>query len=122
MLNQDNIKNTKNITGSKNSSESETNVTNSNYNHNKDFNNRKDDNKYNRRSNKNNNNNYKMTYNANSMGKKETLTWTRNWSSENAWNYLLLKVTSTIREKLKNNDIRKKNGIYNTYHGPISQE
>ena len=31
--------------------------------------------------------------------------------------------TLDLSKKLvKNNDLKKKNGIYNTYHGPISQE
>ena len=59
-------------------------ITKSNNNHNKAFNNRKNDNEKNRSSNKNNtnnsnNNDLKEGQNGR-LEKKETLTWTKNWS------------------------------------------
>ena len=55
-------------------------ITKSNNNHNKAFNNRKNDNEKNRSNTNNSNNNDLKDGQNGRLEKKETLTWTKNWS------------------------------------------
>lgn len=62
-----------------------------------------------------------MTYKTNSKEKKETVTSTRKYLDKYAKKYLLFKVTSTTRKKIKNND-QKEKYVYNNCNRSLSQE
>ena len=103
-------------------SKCEDNNTNSNNNHNKALNNRKNENenyRSNNNNNNNNNNNDLKDGHNDRLEEKGTLTRKRNQSGIYA-----KKITSTENnlKQLPEEKNIKSSGIYNTYHGSLSQK